>query len=93
MNKIFTPRVRKYIYAICIALVPVLIYFKLLPADAAPVILPLVLAITNIQEDPAPTVTTFEPDPHMAEVVAGVQELKEQVRNLVPDPADTGDGR
>lgn len=45
---VFTPTVRRYIYGVCIAAVPVLIYFQLLPAEAAPVILPLILAILNV---------------------------------------------
>lgn len=49
---ILNSKTRKYIYGVCIAAVPVLIYFKLLPAEAAPVILPLVMAILNVQEEP-----------------------------------------
>ncbi|EQM78214.1 hypothetical protein [Microbacterium maritypicum] len=48
MTNIFTPKTRKYIYGVCIAAVPVLIYFKLLPAEAAPVLLPLVMALLNV---------------------------------------------
>lgn len=62
MSKFLTPKVRKYIYGVCIAAVPVLIYFKLLPAEAAPVLLPLVLAVLNVQEDPTATVTVYAPD-------------------------------
>lgn len=50
MNKLLAPKVRRYVYGVCIAAVPVLIYFKLLPAEAAPVILPLVLAVLNVNE-------------------------------------------
>lgn len=50
MSKYFTPKVRRWIYGVCIALVPVLVYFQLLPADASPVILPLILAILNIDD-------------------------------------------
>lgn len=57
MKKILNPTVRRYVYGVCIAAVPVLIYFKLMPAEAAPVILPLVLAILNIQDE-KPTVQT-----------------------------------
>lgn len=41
------PTVRRYIYGVA---VPVLIYFELPPAEAAPVILSLVLAILNVEE-------------------------------------------
>lgn len=49
MSKFFTPTVRRWIYGVSIAAVPVLVYFKVLPAEAAPVILPLVLAVLNVQ--------------------------------------------
>lgn len=62
MTKFFTPKVRRWVYGVCIAAVPVLIYFKLLPAEAAPVLLPLVMAILNVQEDPSTTVTVYAPD-------------------------------
>lgn len=51
MQKILSANVRRYVYGICIAAVPVLVYFDLLPPEAAPVILPLVLAILNVQDD------------------------------------------
>jgi hypothetical protein len=54
MKNPLTPVVRRYIYGVCIAAVPVLIYFKLMPAEAAPVILPLLLAILNIQDNSPP---------------------------------------
>lgn len=50
MNQLLSPTVRKYIYGLCIAAIPVLIYFGLLPAESAPVLLPLVLAVLNVQE-------------------------------------------
>lgn len=52
MNKVFNRATRVWIYGVCIAAVPVLVYFKLLPPEAAPVILPLVLAVLNVN-DPA----------------------------------------
>jgi hypothetical protein len=52
MKKLLTPTVRKYIYAVCIAALPVLVYLQFLPLEALPVILPLILAILNIQEEP-----------------------------------------
>jgi hypothetical protein len=51
MTKLFSPTGRKYIYAILIAAVPVLIYTGLIPAEAAPIILPLVLAIMNVNPE------------------------------------------
>lgn len=52
---VFSPVVRRYIYGVCIAAVPVLIYFRLIPAESAPVILPLVLALLNVPSDEAKT--------------------------------------
>lgn len=56
-----TPKVRKYIYGVCIAAVPVLIYCKLLPAEAAPVLLPLVLAVLNVQDPTNPSPEAYHP--------------------------------
>lgn len=50
MNKVFNPAARRWIYGVCIAAVPVLVYFKLLPPEAAPVLLPLVLAVLNVSD-------------------------------------------
>ncbi|TDL43606.1 hypothetical protein [Microbacterium oleivorans] len=55
MTRFLTPNVRRWIYGVCIAAVPVLVYFDLLPAEAAPVILPLVLAVFNVKEEPTET--------------------------------------
>lgn len=52
MNKVFNRKTRKWMYGVCIAAVPVLVYFKLLPPEASPVILPLVLAILNVSDAP-----------------------------------------
>ena len=52
MKKVLTPNVRRYIYAVCIAALPVLVYVELLPPEALPVILPLLLAILNVQSPP-----------------------------------------
>lgn len=54
MKTILNPKVRRWIYGVCIAAVPVLVYFELLPPAAAPVVLPLVLAILNVQDTSAP---------------------------------------
>jgi len=51
MKKLFSPRGRRYIYGVCIAAVPVLVYAKVLPPESAPIILPLVLAVLNVQDD------------------------------------------
>ena len=51
LSKLFSNKGRTYIYGVCIAAVPTLIYFGLLPSDAAPVILPLILALLNVNKD------------------------------------------
>lgn len=51
MRKLLSSKGRKYIYGVCIAAVPALVYFGLLPNEAAPIILPLILALLNISED------------------------------------------
>lgn len=56
MSRVFTPTVRRWIYGVVIAAIPVLIYFDLIPEEAAPVILPLVLAILNVKDDVSPGV-------------------------------------
>lgn len=52
VSDVLSPKVRRWLYGVCIAAVPVLVYFKLLPPEAAPVILPLVLAVLNVQDEP-----------------------------------------
>lgn len=53
MTRIFSKAVRGWIYGVAIAAVPVLVYFDALPAEAAPVILPLILAVLNLNDAPA----------------------------------------
>lgn len=55
LQKVFSATGRRYIYGVCIAVVPAFVYFDLLPPEAAPVILPLVLAILNVQDEPPTT--------------------------------------
>jgi len=52
MGKLLNSKVRRWLYGVCIAAVPVLVYFKLLPPEASPVILPLILAILNVEDAP-----------------------------------------
>lgn len=48
MRNIFTRSVRKWIYAVAAAAVPVLVYFGLLDIEASPIILPFILALLNL---------------------------------------------
>ena len=43
-------KVRRWVYGICIAAVPLAIFLGWLPAEAAPLVLPLILAIFNVKE-------------------------------------------
>jgi len=51
IDKLFSSKGRRWIYGVCIAAVPVLVYFKVLPPEAAPIILPLVMAILNVNDE------------------------------------------
>ena len=51
MKKLLSPTVRKYIYGVCIAALPVAVYLQLLPLEALPVILPFILAILNVNPE------------------------------------------
>lgn len=48
MDKFIPREVRKYIYAVFIALVPVAAYFGWIDVEASVVILPLILALLNL---------------------------------------------
>ena len=48
MKQIFTRPVRKWIYGIAIAAVPVLVYLRAMEPAAAALVLPLILAILNL---------------------------------------------
>lgn len=48
--KYLTPTVRRYIYGLCLALLPVLVYYRLVSPAAAPLWLAFVLAILNVSE-------------------------------------------
>lgn len=50
MRALLSPKMRRWLYGVCIAAVPVAVYFGWLPPEAAPVILPLVLAVLNVQD-------------------------------------------
>lgn len=46
--------VRRYVYGLALAVLGILTYHKVIPVEAAPVYLPLVLAIFNTNPPPAP---------------------------------------
>lgn len=51
MKKILTPSVRRWIYGIAVAAAAVLTFYGVLPVEAAPLWLALVLAILNVPTD------------------------------------------
>lgn len=62
VNKILTPKIRRWLYGIAIAFVPFAIYQGWLEPEALPIVVPLIIAVFNVQGDPSGTVTTFEPE-------------------------------
>ena len=61
LSKILTPTVRRYLYGVAIAFVPLAVFLGWLKPEAAPLVVPLIVAIFNVQDDPSGTVTTYEP--------------------------------
>lgn len=51
MKRVLRKEVRKYIYGVAIAFIPVAVWFDWLDAEATPIILPLILAILNLTPD------------------------------------------
>jgi len=51
--KYLTPVVRKWLYSLCLAALPLLIYFGLVELEAAPLWLAFVVALLNVNDDPA----------------------------------------
>lgn len=51
MNKYLTPTVRRWIYGLAIAALPLLVYFGLVEPEAAPLWLAFVLALLNVQDN------------------------------------------
>lgn len=51
MKKLLTREVRKYIYLVAVAAVPVLVFYGVIEPAAAALVLPLVLALLNLSPD------------------------------------------
>ena len=51
MKKLLTKNVRKGIYLVCAAALPILVYYGVLDPEALPLILPLILALLNLSPD------------------------------------------
>ncbi len=51
--KYLTPAVRRWMYGLALAALPLLIMFGLVEPEAAPLWLAFVVALVNVQDDPA----------------------------------------
>jgi hypothetical protein len=51
VDKYLTPAVRRWIYGLAIAALPLLIYFGLVEPEAAPLWLAFVVALLNVRDD------------------------------------------
>lgn len=49
--KYLTPALRRWLYGVCIAALPVLIYFGLVEPEAAPLWLAFVVALLNVNDE------------------------------------------
>lgn len=52
--KYLTPAVRRWIYGLCLAALPLLIHFGLVEPEAAPLWLAFVVALLNVNDQTAP---------------------------------------
>lgn len=51
MSNYLTPTVRRWLYGLCIAALPLLIYFGLVQPEAAPLWLAFVVALLNVNPE------------------------------------------
>ena len=51
MSKYLTPTIRRWIYSLALAALPVLIFYGLVAPEAAPLWLAFVLALVNVPAD------------------------------------------
>lgn len=54
MKKYLTPAVRRWIYGLALAALPLLIYFGLVEPEAAPLWLAFVVALLNVRDEQSP---------------------------------------
>ena len=53
MTRILTPTVRRWLYGVAIAFVPLAAWLGWVQPEAVPLILPLVMAVLNVQDEEA----------------------------------------
>ena len=51
MTRILTPTVRRWLYGVAIAFVPLAVWLGWVQPEAVPLILPLVMAVLNVQDE------------------------------------------
>ena len=51
MKTLLTPRFRRWLYGIAIAFVPLAVYAGWLAPEASPIVIPLILAVLNVNDD------------------------------------------
>lgn len=51
MKKILTKEVRRWVYGLAIAAVPILIHYEVMDVEAGPIVLPFILALLNLSPD------------------------------------------
>lgn len=52
MNDFLTPAVRRWMYGLAVAALPILVYFGLVEPEASPLWLAFIVAFLNVNEDP-----------------------------------------
>lgn len=52
MNALLTPALRRWLYGIAIAFVPLAAWLGWISPEAVPLVLPLIIAVLNVQETP-----------------------------------------
>ena len=54
ISQILNPTTRRWVYGVAIAFVPLAVFLGWLKPEAIPVVLPLILAILNVQDEKTP---------------------------------------
>lgn len=51
MAKYLTPTVRRWVYGVCLASLPLLVHFDVVEPEASPLFLAFALALLNVQDE------------------------------------------
>jgi hypothetical protein len=52
IKRILTPAVRRYLYGVAIASVPLAVALEWMKPEYAPIVVPLIVAVFNVEDDP-----------------------------------------